>query len=164
MELKTTKKINGKFNVRQWKANTPRENWKMKGDDENIAFTTIFSELPPEFGRYARPFTGKDGDTLYAVDFKIGGKCRWFDGSAQPMERPSNADLDGKRWEACVQYREVVPKDESDTKAARGYWVNAIQVEEADTNPFTAFSDLTADNVAAGVITTEEQPSGDLPF
>lgn len=161
--LQLTKKLSGWFDVRQYKANTPKENQKIKGNDENITFGVTFDTCPQEFQKYAKTYTNKDGDQRYRVAFKINGNCKWYDKEAKPMARPDNADLDGKRWEAVIQYKQVDPKDPSDDKAARGYWVNAIQIEDPDTNPFTAFSDLTADNVAAGVITTEET-NGDLPY
>lgn len=148
---KLTGKLTGWFSVRTFKQGVPRENWKMRGDDENISFDVVFDTIPDQFKDFAKEFTTANGEQRWRVSFKIGGKCRWYDAAAQQVDRPANADLDGKRYECNIQYATVMPDPKND-KSPRGYWARAVQFAEADRNPFAAF---TADNMAAEVI---EQP------
>lgn len=138
MEL--TEKITGWFDVRKYKDGKPKEQWPIMANDDNISFTTTFnaSELPETLREFAKPYD-RDGVTRYRVSFKISSRCKWFDSNAQSVERPTNGELDGKRYEVRVQYNTVRPKDPNDPKAARGYWANAIQFQEIQDNPFEAF-------------------------
>ena len=137
MEL--TEKLIGFFDVREYRENTPREQQRMKGDDQNITFTTTFEQCPQALAEFAKPYE-KDGKTYYRVSFKISPKCRWFDGNAQPVDRPTNAELDGQRYEVRVQYNTLRPSNPNDQKAARGYWANCIQYQRVNDNPFEAFA------------------------
>lgn len=162
-----TEKLTGFFGVRIWKDNTPMENRKMKADDEQIDFNVVYSSEPQQFARFAKNYKNKDGEDRWRVTFKIGTNARWFDEAARPIDKPSNAELDGHRYDVRIQGTEIVPDDMSG-KSARGYWVNAIQVSEHVDNPFTAFSGgvaITPDNITAA----EEDPGKeigpeDLPF
>lgn len=138
MEL--TEKLSGWFDVREFRENTPREQQRMKGDDQNITFTTTFEQCPQALAEFAKPYTDANGVNRYRVSFKISPKCRWFDGNAQPVERPTNAELDGVRYEVRVQYNTVRPSNPNDQKAARGYWANGIQYKRVNDNPFEAFA------------------------
>lgn len=138
MEL--TEKILGWFDVREYRENTPREQQRMKGDDQNITFTTTFDQCPPALADFAKQYTDANGNAKWRVSFKISAKCRWFDGNAQPVDRPTNAELDGVRYEVRVQYNTVRPANPNDQKAARGYWANAIQYQRVNDNPFEAFA------------------------
>lgn len=138
MEL--TEKLTGWFDVREFRENTPREQQRMKGDDQNITFTTTFEQCPQALAEFAKPYTDANGVNRYRVSFKISPKCRWFDGNAQPVERPTNAELDGVRYEVRVQYNTVRPSNPNDQKAARGYWANGIQYQRVNDNPFEAFA------------------------
>lgn len=163
-----TEKLTGFFGVRIWKDNTPMENRKMKADDEAIEFNVVYSREPENFARFAKNYKNKDGEDRWRVTFKIRPNARWFDGAAQPITKPSNTFLDGKRFDARIQGTEIVPDDLSG-KSARGYWVNAIQVSEHVDNPFTAFSGgvaMTPDNITAAeeVVAEEDKGGGDLPF
>lgn len=145
--MEITEKLQGWFDVKVYNDRKPREEWKLKGDDENIAFTTTL-EAPGAFNKFAK-ICEKDGKTYYRITFKIGPKARWYDGNAHEIERPSNAELDGVKFEVRIQYREVIPEPGND-KAPRGYWVNSIQMQRVDINPFQAFAPgFIADEVAA---------------
>ena len=138
--LQKIEKITGWFDVRIYNERVSRENWKLKGEDDQIAFTATFEAGSPEaqqFAAHGKPYTDNNGNQRVRVTFKIGGRCRWYDGLAQPVQKPANAELDGKRYEVSIQYNELAA-DPANTKKPRGYWVNAIQFREADTNPFTA--------------------------
>lgn len=137
-----TNKMTGYFDVRVYNERTPRENWKIKGNEDQIAFGVSFDANDPQaapFAEFAKPYTDRNGNPRVRVAFKIGAKCRWYDGNAQPMERPDNADLDGKPFDACIQYN-TLHADPKNPKAARGYWVNQIQVQEVAQNPFSAMA------------------------
>lgn len=138
MEL--TEKISGWFDVREFRENTPREQQRMKADDQNITFTTTFDQCPQALAEFAKQYTDANGNNKWRVSFKISPKCRWFDGNAQPVDRPSNQELDGVRFEVRVQYNTLRPANPNDPKAARGYWANCIQFQRVNDNPFEAFA------------------------
>lgn len=139
-ELKLTNTLTGWFDVKVYNERIPRENWKLKGDDDNIAFTTTFAATDPEateFAAHGKPYTDGNGNPRVRVNFKIGSRCAWFDEQAHPIARPSNSVLDGKRFEAVIQYNQL-DGDPANPKSPRGYWVNAIQFREVQENPFNA--------------------------
>lgn len=163
-----TDKMTGFFGVRIYKEGTPKENQKIKSDDEQIEFNVVYAAEPEKFARFAKKYQNKEGEDRWRVTFKIGTNARWFDGAAQPINKPLNADLDGKRWDVRIQGVEIVPDDMSG-KSARGYWVNAIQVSEHVDNPFTAFSGgvaMTPDNITAAeeVLPEDDKGGEDLPY
>lgn len=165
--------ITGWFDVKVYNDRQPRENWKLKADTDNIAFTATFdaaSLQAAQFAAHGKPYTDNGGNNRVRVTFKIGGRCRWYDENAQPVERPSNAELDGKRYEVSIEYNELAG-DLTNPKAPRGYWVNAIQFREADTNPFSAMGATTVvfaeppQPVAAEMPPVFETPDSDaLPY
>lgn len=153
--LQVIQNITGWFDVRIYNERIPRENWKLKGDDDQIAFTTTFEAGSTEDLRFAvhgKPYTDSNGNKRVRVKFKIGSSCRWYNEQAQPVPKPANADLDGKRYEVSIQYNEL-ESDPNNPKKPCGYWVNAIQFREADTNPFTAMA-----GAAAPVMPPQPQP------
>ena len=162
--------ITGWFDVRVYNERIPRENRKLKGENENITFTAYFkpgSQEAAQFAEYGKPSTDNNGNQRVRVTFKIGGRCRWYDGQAQPVQKPANAELDGKRYEVSIQYNELAA-DPANPKKPRGYWVNAIQFREADTNPFTAMDGGAVDDFVAPVaapiqpVFSDEKP--ELPY
>lgn len=165
--LQIIQNITGWFDVRVYNERIPRENRKLKGENENIAFTAYFkpgSQEAAQFAEYGKPYTDNNGNQRVRVTFKIGPRCRWYDNKAQPCAKPTNADLDDKKFEVSIQYNELAG-DPNNDKAPRGYWVNAIQFREADTNPFTAMDGgSVAAPVAAPIppVFTDERP--ELPY
>lgn len=130
--------MKGWFDVKIYNPAQPRDQWKLKGENDNIGFGVTFTADDPAaapFAKYGKPFE-KDGRQMVRVTFKIGGKCRWFDQNAQHVARPSLADLDGKKFECCIQYREV-DSNPANPLSPRGYWARAIQFKEVKDNPFT---------------------------
>lgn len=140
MEL--TEKLSGWFDVREFRENTPKEQQRMKADDQNITFSTTFEydKCPPALQEFAKAYLDGNGNNKWRVSFKISPKCRWFDGNALPVDRPTNQELDGARYEVRVQYNTLRPTNPNDAKAARGYWANAIQFQRVNENPFEAFA------------------------
>lgn len=161
-----TEKMTGFFEVRVWKDNTPIENRKIKAEDEAIKFNVICASAPERFSNFAKQYKNKDDEDRWRVTFKIGPNAKWFDIAAQPIDKPSNAELDGKRYDVRIQGVELVPDDLSG-KAARGYWANAIQIAEHVSNPFTAliqadvYESAESDNSDFDV---NLGTSGDLPY
>ena len=117
-----------------------------------------------KFEKYAKPYTNKDGVQRFAVQFKIGAKCRWFDEYAKQVTKPTNESLDKKRFEVVIQYNQL--DGDPAQKEASGYWVNAIQFKEFVGNPFTAFEPRTEAQpfypIAAAPAASETEK--DLPF
>lgn len=158
--LKMIQNITGWFDVKVYNDRQPRENWKLKADTDNIAFTATFdaaSQEAAQFAAHGKPYTDNSGNNRVRVTFKIGGKCRWYDENAQPADKPTNTELDGKRYEVSIQYNELAG-DPNNPKAPRGYWVNAIQFREAETNPFSAMGATTAGFAAPQPPVAAEMP------
>ena len=61
---------------------------------------------------------------------KVGRICRFFDKDGKHIDRPANADLDGKRWDCCIQYK-VLNGDPTKLQP-RGLWADAVQLKPAD--------------------------------
>lgn len=137
---KLTQSLTGWFDVKVYNERIPRENWKIKGEDDNIAFTVTLSSTDPQavhFEKHGKPYTDGNGNQRVRVTFKIGARCRWFDENANPVAKPANINLDGKQFECVIQYNELAG-DPNNQKSPRGYWANAIQFREVVTNPFAA--------------------------
>lgn len=135
-----TDQLTGYFDVRVYNERIPKENWKLKGNEDNITFGTSLAADDPrvkDFAEFGKPYTDKNGNQRVRVNFKIGGRCRWYDEQAQLMAKPDNADLDGKQYEAVIQYN-TLHADPANPKKPRGYWVNQIQIREVMSNPFSA--------------------------
>lgn len=134
-----TSKLSGYFDCRVFKANTPKENQKMKGEDESISFSTTFdaASLPEMLSKYAKPYEDKNHNQRFRVTFKIGGKVRWYNAHAQQVEKPSNAELDGTRYNVMIDFATL--NGNPDNKEACGYWANAIQYEVDQQNPFSSW-------------------------
>ena len=139
-ELKLTQTLTGWFDVKVYNERIPKENWKMKGEDDNISFGVTFAAGDPAavtFAAFGKPYADANGNPRLRVTFKIGPRCRWFDENANPVAKPSNYELDSKQFEVVMQYNEVAG-DPTNPKSPRGYWVNAIQFREVQQNPFAA--------------------------
>lgn len=139
-ELKLTQTLTGWFDVRVYNERIAKENRQIKGEADNISFSTTFAAGDPAavaFVTYGKPYTDNNGNPRLRVNFKIGRKCRWFDQNANPVAKPSNIDLDGKQFEVVLQYNEV-SGDPTKPLSPKGYWVDAIQFREAQINPFAA--------------------------
>lgn len=128
----TTDILGGYFDVKIYRNGVAREQRQMKNDGDTITFNVAFSEYPSEL------MEGKDyireavvnGLKRYYVSFKVGRICRFFDKDGKPMDRPKNADLDGKRWDCRIRYK-VLHGDASKMQP-RGFWADAVQIKPAD--------------------------------
>lgn len=129
-----TSLLEGYFDTKIFRQGVARENRVMKQDGETITFDIAFSEYPSEFARengaeFIRE-TEVNGLKRWYVSLKVGRICRFFDRGGHVVERPKNAELDGKRWQIVAQYK-VLHGDPSKMEA-RGFWADAIQLKPAD--------------------------------
>lgn len=137
-----TQTLTGWFDVKVYNERIPRENRQIKGENDNIGFSATFAAGDPaavQFVNHGKPYLDANGNQRLRVTFKIGPRCRWFDENANPVTKPSNVDLDGKRFEVVMQYNEVAGEP-AKPLSPKGYWVDAIQFREAQVNPFAAMA------------------------
>lgn len=137
--MKKTDLLKGFFDVRRYKDGTPREQWQMKGNDENIEFSCVLDERTAremELMTFARTFTAPPlGNAcrvreLARIKFKIGRNTRWFNADGVEVDRPDNADLDGSEFAVRMLFNEVVPPAGASAMSPRGNWVRSIQFRE----------------------------------
>lgn len=69
------------------------------------------------------------------VKFKIGANCKWFDKYAKPCARPTNAELESKRYMVQLDFTKK-EKDLAQPLKPSGYWVNSIMINPIESNPF----------------------------
>lgn len=171
--------LSGYFDVRKYDAKKAPNERALKSADSMVTFGVAFDpeRLPKELANHAKTVQRKkDGSTYMLVKFKIGNCCKWFekqDGRVKEIERPSNDELDGKRYDVCIDYREL--NGDPKKLEACGYWVNAILIAEAESNYFADLNEQETEqekdmpvfegpknpqNENAGNAVTEE----DLPF
>ena len=138
-ETKVSDILTGWFDVKVYNERIARENWKLKGEDDQIAFTVTFAAgdtAAMPFAAHGKPYTDGSGHPRLRVNFKIGKRCTWFDEQARPIAKPLNSSLDGKQYECVIQYS-TLDGDPTNPKSPRGYWANAIQLREVQRNPFS---------------------------
>lgn len=137
--------LSGYFDVREYSAKKAPNERAFKADDSMVTFGVAFDpeHLPKELANHAKTVQRKkDGTTYMLVKFKIGKGCKWFDKQGrrvQEIARPANAELDGKRYDVCIDYREL--NGDPTKQEACGYWVNAILIAEAASNYFSDLND-----------------------
>ena len=136
-ELKLTEELIGYFDVRKYIANKNKKECPILPAGSNISFMFTTNTLKDDYKQYARAYTNKNGEQNYAVNFKIGINCRWYNENSKEIERPSNEDLDGKLCKARIQYATL--DGNPDLKEATGYWAKAIQYQVLEVNPFVPF-------------------------
>lgn len=72
---------------------------------------------------------------VVSVKFKIGANCKWFDKYARQCERPTNAELESKRYMVQLDFTKK-EKDLAQPLKPSGYWVNSIMINPIEANPF----------------------------
>ena len=72
---------------------------------------------------------------VVSVKFKIGANCKWFDKYARPCARPTNAELESKRYMVQLDFTKK-EKDLAQPLKPSGYWVNSIMINPVEANPF----------------------------
>lgn len=151
-----TPKMGGIFDCREYdgkaKDHAAR---RLKADGENITVSALFlkEELPEQFRANGQPdefvkerATRKERkaaeaegrepvNDAYSVAFKIGAGTRWFDRYGKPCDRPTNEELESKRWQVQIDFTRR-EKDAANPLKPTGYWVNSIMIAEVTVNPF----------------------------
>ena len=148
--------VSGWFDCRIFKNGVAKENRPMKQDGETISFVIAFSEYPQDFANFGGAefirTTEVNGVKRYYVTIKVGRICAFFDRNGAKCERPTNFMLDGKRFDAIIQYKTL--HGDASKMEARGFWADAIQFKPADEIVFAPMDG--AQQPTAGVVT--EQP------
>lgn len=151
--------IKGYFDVREYNAKKPRAERTIKGNDTTITFDVLYAaeELPECVAKHARAYE-KNGEQRYCVKFKVSSGTKFFEkknGNVVAIDRPDNTELDGKRFECCIDFREL--NGDPTKMEACGYWVNGLLIKE-DTG--TMFDDLNENEAADVVIENNDEPDG----
>lgn len=129
-----TENLTGYFDVRKFSPDLEYAKRDLKKDCEQIFFTVLFDTEPEEFKEFARQYTSRSGETRWAVKFKIGERCQFYNAAAEKTDRPTNAELDFGRWEIRIFYSTL--RGDPAKREPTGYWANAIQMCSLQTNPF----------------------------
>jgi hypothetical protein len=158
--------LSGYFDCRIYRQGVAKENRQMKPEGDTIGFAVGFAEYPQEIAKngaadYIRESV-VNGLKRWYVTFKVGRICRFFDKDGKHIDRPLNADLDGKRWDACIQYK--VLNGDAAKLQPRGLWADAVQIKPADEITFAPMDCGTT----APTTTTDDwdsplEPLGDEP-
>ena len=137
--------LSGYFDVREYSAKKAQNERAYKSADSMVTFGVAFDpeHLPKELANHAKAVQRKkDGSTYMLVKFKVGKGCKWFEkqnGRVQEIARPANEELDGKRYDVCVDFREL--NGDPTKQEACGYWANALLIAEAESNYFADLND-----------------------
>ena len=132
--------LSGYFDVRKYKAEKDQNERAFKSADDMVTFGVAFDpeNLPKELSNRAKTVQRKkDGSIFMLVKFKIGKGCKWFEkrnGRVKEIARPANKELDGKRYNVCIDYCEL--NGDPKKLEACGYWVNAILIAEVESSYF----------------------------
>ena len=114
---------------------------------KKITLETPITEMLDKFDDFVVPKSSKkERDAAKAenrepvcdvviVKFKIGANCKWFDKYAKPCARPTNAELESKRYMVQLDFTKK-EKDLAQPLKPSGYWVNSIMINPIEANPF----------------------------
>ena len=114
---------------------------------KKITLETPVTELLDKFDEFARPKSSKrereaakaeNREPVFdvvSVKFKIGANCKWFDKYARPCARPTNEELESKRYMVQLDFTKK-EKDLAQPLKPSGYWVNSIMINPIEANPF----------------------------
>lgn len=171
-----TQRLIGYFDVKVYNPKKPRDQWETTPEGNKIGFRCTFdgAHLPQELAGRAKQYTDRSNNARFAVEFKVGNNCKWFNARGEQIDKPLNTALDGVKYEAIIDYKEL--NGDPSKMEACGYWVNAIMVQEVVTNPFEGMAfdttpraeqpTQTAEEVAAAPVESEapKQYADKLPF
>ena len=154
--------LSGYFDVREYKPKKAQNERVFKSADSMVTFGVAFDpeHLPKELANRAKTVQRKkDGTTYMLVKFKIGKGCKWFEkqgGRVQEIARPANEELDGKRYDVCIDFREL--NGDPKKLEACGYWANAILITGVES---TYFSDLNEQETEQDTEQEKDMPVSD---
>lgn len=137
----------GYFDCREFDARKAYQDRQMKADSQQIGFSLTFApdQLPEVVSEFAKESEHKDGTRYFKVRMKIGRKCEFLrkeKGFVRRIKRPTNEELDGKRWNVCLDFNAL--HGDSDKKEARGYWLNGILLQGTQSDMFADLNDESA--------------------
>lgn len=173
-----TPKIGGIFDCRKYdqSGKLAHDQRQLLADTDNITFSALIpiDQVPEVFmangtlDEFAKPKSSKRERQaaqnenrepvcdVVSVKFKIGANCKWFDKYAKACARPTNAELESKRYMVQMDFTKK-DKDLAQPLKPSGYWVNSIMINPIDENPFSgqAFQE---DNAPGNETTGNEPP------
>lgn len=142
-QAQRTSLVSGWFDCRIYRNGVAKEARPMKQDGDTVAFSLSFAEYPKEFANFggADYIKRKDvnGQARYYVTIKVGRICAFFDKTGKKIDRPKNDEIDGKRFDAIIQYK--VLNGDADKMEPRGFWADAIQMRPSDDLAFAPMED-----------------------
>ena len=146
--------VSGYFDCREFDARKAYADRQMKADTQQIAFTLNFTpdKLPEVVAEFAKESEHNDGTRYFKVRMKIGRKCEFLrkeKGFVRRIKRPTNEELDGKRWNVCLDFN--VLYGDSDKKEARGYWLNGILLQGTQSDMFADLNEEGAETQAGNL-------------
>ncbi len=149
----------GFFNCKKWKQGAEVKDMPLLQDDETIKFVFIVDKKIEG----AEP-SAVNNEGKFVYKLKIGKFCRWFNDKGEPIDKPANSVLDGKRAKV-IALCSYTPKDPKNPLKASGYWVNNICFRIIAENPFEGvnFDDIsfgkTISPTSVDMADTEEKPA-----
>ena len=160
--------LSGYFDVREYNAKKSVQERAFKAQDAAITFGVTFDpeRLPKELANHAKAVQRKKDNTTYMlVKFKVGKGCKWFEkqnGRVQEIAKPTNEELDGKRYDVCVDFREL--NGDPTKQEACGYWANALLIAEAESHYFDDLNDEGAEPATEPATETEMKTETEEPL
>lgn len=142
--------LSGYFDVREYKPKKAQNERAFKPEGSMVTFGVAFDpeRLPKDLANRAKTVQRKkDGSIFMLVKFKIGKGCKWFEKQGvrvHEIARPSNEELDGKRYDVCIDYREL--NGDPKKLEACGYWVNAILITGVESSYFADLNEQENEN------------------
>ena len=146
--------VSGYFDCREFDARKAYADRTLKADSQQIAFNMTFSpdQLPEVVAEFAKEFERKDGTRGFAVRMKVGAKCKFFrkeNGAVRQVNRPANEELDGERWNVCLDFNAL--HGDSTKKEASGYWLNGILLQGTKSDMFADLNEEGAETQAGNI-------------
>ena len=143
--------VSGYFDCREFDARKAYADRTLKADTQHISFNMTFAtdKLPEVVSEFAKEFERKDGSNAFAVRMKVGGKCKFFrkeNGAVRQVNRPTNEELDGERWNVCLDFNAL--HGDGTKKEARGYWLNGILLQGTQSDMFADLNEEGAESNA----------------
>ena len=143
--------VSGYFDCREFDARKAYADRTMKADTQQIAFNMTFApdQLPETVAEFAKEFERKDGTRAFAVRMKVGIKCKFFrkeNGAVRQVARPTNDELDGERWNVCLDFNTL--HGDSTKKEPNGYWLNGILLQGTQSDMFADLNEEGAETNA----------------
>lgn len=154
--------VSGYFDCREFDARKAYADRTMKANTQQIAFNMNFApdQLPEMVAEFAKEFERKDGASAFAVRMKVGAKCKFFrkeNGVVKQITRPTNEELDGERWEVCLDFAAL--HGDATKKEASGYWANGILLAGTQSD---MFADLNEEGAETNAEHLPNEVSGEM--